>query len=121
MIKPILTAATLSLAAATAAWALPVSQTTLLPPLTSSDLIQVGKKGGGGKHHGGGGKHHGGGHHGGKHYGGGHHGRRYYHGGGHHGGRYYHGGRYWGHRYYYQPYGWQALGCVIVGPVWYCP
>ena len=100
MIKPILTAATLSLAAATAAWALPVSQTTLLPPLTSSDLIQVGKKGGGGKHHSGGGKHH---------------------GGGHHGGRYYHGGRYWGHRYYYQPYGWQALGCVIVGPVWYCP
>ena len=95
MIKPILTAAALSLAAATAAWALPVSQTTLLQPLTSSDVIQVGKKGG---------------HHGGHH-----------HGGGHHGGKYYHGGRYWGHRYNYRPYGWQALGCVVVGPVWYCP
>ena len=36
-------------------------------------------------------------------------------------GRYYHGGRYWGHRYYYRPYNWQALGCIVVGPVWYCP
>ena len=108
MIKPILTAATLSLAAATAAWALPVSQTTLLPTLTSSDLIQVGKKGAASitaasitaasitGYHGG----------------------RYH---GHHGGRYYHGGRYWGHRYSYRPYGWQTLGCVLVGPVWYCP
>src|SRR5262245_24395468 len=72
MIKPILTAAALSLAAATGAWALPVSQTTSLQPLSFSDRILVGKKGGGGggKHHGGGGgKHHGGG--GGKHHGGG--------------------------------------------------
>ena len=70
MIKPILTAAALSFAAATGAWALPVSQTTSLQPLNFSDLILVGKKGGGGgKHHGGGGgKHHGGG---GKHHGGG--------------------------------------------------
>jgi hypothetical protein len=36
-------------------------------------------------------------------------------------GRYWHGGRYWGHRYSYRPYGWQTLGCVAVGPVWYCP
>ena len=35
--------------------------------------------------------------------------------------RYWHGGRYWGHRYYSRPYGWQTLGCVAVGPVWYCP
>src|SRR5262245_65861395 len=69
MIKPILTAAALSFAAATGAWAFPVSQTTSLQPLNFSDLILVGKKGGGGgKHHGGGGKHHGGG---GKHHGGG--------------------------------------------------
>jgi hypothetical protein len=34
---------------------------------------------------------------------------------------YYHGGRYWGHRYSYRPPGWQTLGCVAVGPVWYCP
>jgi hypothetical protein len=37
------------------------------------------------------------------------------------GSRYYHGGRYWGHRYYARPSGWQTLGCVAVGPVWYCP
>ena len=36
-------------------------------------------------------------------------------------GRYYHGGRYWGRRYYYRPPNWQAWGCVVVGPVWYCP
>jgi hypothetical protein len=35
--------------------------------------------------------------------------------------KYYHGGRYWGHRYSYRPSGWQTLGCVAVGPVWYCP
>jgi hypothetical protein len=35
--------------------------------------------------------------------------------------RYWHGGRYWGHRYNYRPYGWQTLGCVAVGPLWYCP
>ena len=36
-------------------------------------------------------------------------------------GRYWHGGKYWGHRYNYRPYGWQTLGCVAVGPLWYCP
>ena len=41
----------------------------------------------------------------------------YYHGGG----KYYYRNRYWGHRYYYRPYNWQTLGCVVVGPVWYCP
>ena len=39
----------------------------------------------------------------------------------HKGSRYYHGGRYWGHRYYARPSGWQTLGCVAVGPAWYCP
>src|SRR5262245_28883519 len=116
MIKPILTAAALSLAAATGHWALPVSQTTSLQPLNFSDLILVGKKGGGGgggKHHGGGGKHHGGGgkHHGGHghaHHGGhghAHHGHGHghvHHGHGHghahhgHG----HGGRWWHGRWY---------------------
>ena len=51
MIKPILTAAALSLAAATAAWALPVSPTAPLPPLDSSDVIQVGHYHGGGKNY----------------------------------------------------------------------
>jgi ABC-type Zn2+ transport system substrate-binding protein/surface adhesin len=44
MIKPILTAAALSFAASTAAWALPVSQTTSLRTLNFSDLIQIGQK-----------------------------------------------------------------------------
>lgn len=102
MIKPILTAAALSLAAATAAWALPVSPTTALPPLDSTDVIQVGHYHGGGKHYN-------------KHYNYKHY--NYHHGGG----KYYYRNRYWGHRYNYRPYNWQALGCIVVGPVWYCP
>jgi hypothetical protein len=103
MIKPILSAAALSFALVSAAWALPAAPKTDLPALNQSDIIQVGKKSHGG--------------HGGKHYN-----RNYkYHGGKHYGGRYYHGGRYWGRRYGYRPYGWQTLGCVAVGPVWYCP
>ena len=35
--------------------------------------------------------------------------------------RYHYAGRYWGHRYSYRPYGWATLGCVAVGPIWYCP
>jgi hypothetical protein len=104
MIKPILTAAALSLAAATAAWALPVSPTASLPPLDSSDVIQVGHYHGGGKHY-----------NYNKHYNYKHY--NYHHGGG----KYYYRNRYWGHRYYARPYNWQALGCVVVGPVWYCP
>jgi hypothetical protein len=103
MIKPILSAAALSFALVSAAWALPETPKADLPALNQSDIIQVGKK----SH----------GHHGGKHYN-----RNYkYHGGKHYRGRYYHGGRYWGRRYGYRPYGWQTLGCVAVGPVWYCP
>ena len=45
--------------------------------------------------------------------------RKYYNK--HYDNRYYYGGRYWGHRYYARPYGWQTLGCVAVGPIWYCP
>src|SRR5262245_20261602 len=98
MIKPILTAAALSLAAATGAWALPVSQTPSLQPLNLSDLILVGKKGGGGKHHGGGGsKHHGGHGHGHGHGHGNSHGDGHSHGHEHgHGGRWWHG-RWWGY------------------------
>jgi ABC-type Zn2+ transport system substrate-binding protein/surface adhesin len=98
MLKPILTAVALALASATAAWALPISQTGLLRPPTSSDLIQVGKKD---KN-----KHHNNNHHNNKH---------------HHSGKYHHGGKYYDHRYYYRPPNWQVLGCVGVGAVWYCP
>ena len=109
MIKQILSAAGLSFALVSAAWALPAAPKTELPALNQSDIIQVGKKSHG--HH-----------HGGKHYNK-HYNKHYkYHGAKHwKGGRYYHGGRYWGHRYYYRPWNWQALGCVVVGPVWYCP
>ena len=106
MIKPILSAAALSFALVSAAWALPAAPKTELPALNQSDVIQVSKKSHGGHH----GKRHG------KHY------KHYnYRGGKNYRGRYYHGGRYWGRRYYYRPYNWQALGCVVVGPIWYCP
>jgi hypothetical protein len=93
MIKPILTAAALTFAAATAVSALPVSQTTSLRPLNFSDLIQVGEKNKNKNKN---------------------HNHNHKHG-------YYHGGHYYGHQYYVRPYNWQALGCVVVGPVWYCP
>jgi hypothetical protein len=103
MIKAILTAAALSLATAAAAWALPVSQTATLRPLNFSDLIQVGDKNKNkNKNKNNHNRNHNNHHH------------NHNHG-------YYHGGRYWGHRYYARPYNWQALGCVVVGPVWYCP
>jgi hypothetical protein len=53
------------------------------------------------------------------------HGHGHYHH--HHGHAHYHSGyhyksapRGW-NRYQYRPLGWQARGCVVVGPVWYCP
>jgi hypothetical protein len=108
MIKKILTAAALSFALVSAAWALPAAPKTELPALSHSDVIQVGKK----SH----------GHYGkGKHYNRKHYNYKYKYRGPKHYGRYYHGGRYWGRRYYYRPYNWQALGCIVVGPVWYCP
>ena len=110
MIKQILSAAALSFALVSAAWALPAAPKTGLPALSQSDVIQVGH-GHGGK---GKGKHYGGHKNYNKHY-------NYKYKGPKHYGRYYHGGRYWGRRYYYRPYNWQALGCIVVGPVWYCP
>jgi hypothetical protein len=107
MIKRILSGAALSFALISAAWALPAAPKTELPALSQSDIIHVGKK----SH----------GHHGGKHYNRKHYKHYNYRGGKHYRGRYYHGGRYWGRRYYYRPYNWQAWGCVVVGPVWYCP
>jgi hypothetical protein len=104
MMRSVLSAAIVSLLAVSAAWALPVSPTAQLPELTSSDVIQVGKKNYNKNYN----KHYD------KHYNY-HYNKKYYKG------RYYHGGRYWGHRYYYRPYNWQALGCVVVGPIWYCP
>lgn len=49
-----------------------------------------------------------------------HYNRRHYRGRyGHHRGGY---DRYRGwHRYHHRPRGWRTLGCVLVGPIWYCP
>jgi ABC-type Zn2+ transport system substrate-binding protein/surface adhesin len=101
MIKPILTAAALSFAAATAVSALPVSQTTSLRPLNFSDLIRVGEKNKNKNHN--------------------HDNHNNHDNHDNHNHGYHHGGRYYGHRYYARPYNWQTLGCVVVGPVWYCP
>jgi hypothetical protein len=106
MKRVVLTATVLSLALVSAVWAAPLPSST--QQLRSSDIVDVDYKGDkkyyknknwnknwkyGNKYH---------------------HKNRY-------AGRYWHGGRYWGHRYSYRPYGWQTLGCVAVGPIWYCP
>jgi hypothetical protein len=38
-----------------------------------------------------------------------------------HHGKYWYKNRYWAHRYNYRPHDWETIGCVAVGPVWYCP
>src|SRR5262245_56667342 len=92
-----LTVAALLLAATTGACAMPVPQTASLRPLNFSDLIQIGDKNKNkNKNHND------------------NHNHNHKHG-------YYHGGHYYGHQYYVRPYNCQALGCVVVGPVWYCP
>jgi hypothetical protein len=99
----VLPAAILSLALVSSAWASPAPLAT--QQVTSADIVDVGYKGD----------------------------KKYYknknwkYGNKHrynkhkYANHYWHGGRYWGHRYNYRPYGWQTLGCVAVGPIWYCP
>lgn len=105
MIKSISTAALLSSLVISGVWAAPISPKPI-NEVSSSNLVHVGyydkKYYKNKKYY----KHHG--YYNDK--------PRYYKGS-----RYYHGGRYWGHRYYARPSGWQTLGCVAVGPVWYCP
>jgi hypothetical protein len=114
MMKSIVSAAVLSLSIISAAWALPVPSASQVPQAGASDLVLVGKKGHGGKNWNRGRnynknwKHHG----------------RNYNRNWNRGGKwrgYHHRGRYWGHRYYYRPWNWNVLGCINVGPVWYCP
>ena len=92
------------LVAATAASALPVSQTTSLRPLNFSDLIQLAQKDKNKNQN----QDH-------------NHNHNHNHDNHNHNHGYHHGGRYFGHRYYARPYNWQALGCVVVGPDWCCP
>jgi hypothetical protein len=81
-----------------AAWAVPGST---LPQLTSpNDIVQVGSKSKGKSHKG--------------HSHSSHHHHHYSH---NH--KYHYHGHYYGHRYSYRPRG--AMGCVMAGPVWYCP
>ncbi len=88
----------------TAAWALP--GTIGAPHRDGTDLVQVSSKGKGkGKSHSGKSHHH--------------HDHVQFRKSAN--GKYYYGNRYWGHRYVARPYNWQTIGCVAVGPFWYCP
>ena len=99
MIKPILAAIVLSLAVVSAALAFTPSPATSPKVTISTDVLQVKHKG-------------------------------YNKGKGHankgHGNRYSNAHRYksaphgWKH-YGYRPYRWAHRGCVVIGPVWYCP
>ena len=111
----------------------PAAAVPVGPNLLSSEssVIQVRKDGdgkgrhsgnrhrSGGKHHRGSGRHHGGN----KWHGGGHRGGKWH---GHRGGRWVAGQRYrsapggW-RRYGARPWDWQTRGCVLVGPIWFCP
>jgi hypothetical protein len=98
MIKSVLSATILSLLLASSAWAIAPS----IKMAPTSNIVDVG-------------------------YNKGHYNKGYYK---HHNynyahknyrGRYHYANRYWGHRYYVRPYNWQTIGCIAVGPVWYCP
>jgi hypothetical protein len=104
MRRVVLPAAFLSLALVTSAWASPVPLTT--QQVESRDIVEVGYKGDK-KYY--------------KNKNWKKYGNKYHHNKYKYADRYWHGGRYWGHRYNYRPYGWQTLGCVAVGPIWYCP
>jgi len=97
MISYILPGAMLCAVVATTAWALPASS---LPELTSpNDMVLVGSKSKSHKGHSRNTHHH------------------HYYSHNHH--KYHYHGHYYGHRYSYRPRG--AMGCVMAGPVWYCP
>jgi hypothetical protein len=96
MIKVVISAAALSLLVCANASALPAPKSQLAVP--SSDLVEAGKKYDGKKR---GYKH---GHY--KH-------DAYKH-------SYKHAPRGW-RSYSYRPWGWERRGCIVIGPVWYCP
>lgn len=102
MIKPILAAAVIAFGMASAAHAVPVKPSASPNASAASDLVQAGKK-----------------------YKRAYKGKRKYRNRGYRGRNYYRGGyhrppRGW-RSYSYRPYGWRSRGCIIVGPVWYCP
>jgi hypothetical protein len=97
VIKSILPATILSSLVISAAWGLPIPRTPEVNQASATNLTQVGEK---------------------KYY---KKEKNYYKAEKKHYQKYHHGGKYWGHRYSYRPPGWQVLGCVAAGPVWYCP
>src|SRR6478672_1325965 len=106
MIRYILPGAMLCAVVASTAWALPAST---LPQLTSpSDVVQVSSKNKGKSHKG---------HSHSTHKGHSHKTHHHHYSHNHH--KYHYHGHSYGHRYAYRPRG--AMGCVMAGPVWYCP
>jgi hypothetical protein len=95
MIKTILAATVLALGVVSAAQAVTIKPSASPNLSASSDLVEVGKKS----------------------YNRGHK----YHRGKYHPGRKYHRAPKGWRSYSYRPYGWQARGCIVAGPLWFCP
>jgi hypothetical protein len=102
MIKSILAAAVIVFGFASTAHAAPIKP-SVAPNISASDLVEVGKKWNKRKYPG-------------PKY----RGRGYYRGG-YYAGRNYRRAPYGWRSYSYRPWGWQRRGCIIAGPVWYCP
>jgi hypothetical protein len=99
MIRSILVATALAFGVASAAHAVPIKPSASPKLAVSSDLVEVGKKSyKGSKYYKKGGKYHRG---------------KYSH-------RYKRAPKGW-RSYSYRPYGWHGRGCIVVGPLWYCP
>ena len=103
MIKTILAASVLVFGLTSSAHTAPVKPAASPNIQASSDLVEIGKKYYKRK---------------GKFRGPNYRGRNYYRGGY---GRNYHRAPTGWRSYSYRPFGWQRRGCIIVGPVWYCP
>lgn len=97
MIRTVLCAAALSVVVIGGASAVPIPADKPVSVTTTSDLVQVGKKYKKKHWHRGWNKS-----------------RHNYH---HH---HRHPPRGW-RSYSYRPWGWQRRGCIVIGPVWYCP
>lgn len=105
MIKTILAATVLALGVVSAAQAVTIKPSASPNVSASSDLVEVGKKSYKGKGNYKGSKYRG----------------HKYHRGKYHAGRKYHRAPKGWRSYSYRPYGWQARGCIVAGPLWFRP
>jgi hypothetical protein len=105
MIKPILAATVLAFGVASAAQAVPIKPSASPSASVSSNLVEVGKKSYKGKSRYKGSKYRG----------------HKYHRGKYHAGRKYHRAPKGWRSYSYRPYGWYGRGCIVAGPLWFCP